>query len=322
MPTVTKILTFNAGLNRSSLATIGYVLTPAGGSDGARTTTGVAENPSGSGIYRVTLTLDAGTSYEILWDTGSGDPSGTPYYASETIDPELASTPSAPVSSSTATATAGLTPYYCTDEDIAVRIPGDYVALCPPWQVLASGIDGTLSAASPWDLGSASTAFDTAGVGVGNVVHLTKPFKGTGQLFGVTSAAGSVLSLKRLGPAGSGQPPVTADTTGITFSVLTYAPQIEDAGYDLRLRFGLDEKTVLRNSDQIYDQRVLRQLCILTVVARQLATNVRDDRGDWALKLKQAQKDLDDLIDRTSVRWGPFGNSQPPVGRFSTRLAR
>jgi len=73
----------NFGLSKASLATVGYALYDADGDlHTARTTTGVTERPTGTGIYGVDLTLTSGWSGEIRWDTGEAIPS----YASEVID--------------------------------------------------------------------------------------------------------------------------------------------------------------------------------------------------------------------------------------------
>ena len=67
------------------------------------------------------------------------------------------------------------TPVYATDEDIAVRAGGDFVMLCPPWQQMASGVDGVFGADAPWVLDSASVNFQSNGVTPNQVVQLTTP---------------------------------------------------------------------------------------------------------------------------------------------------
>ncbi|MGZ6045669.1 MAG: hypothetical protein ACXWNW_14165, partial [Isosphaeraceae bacterium] len=61
---------------------------------------------------------------------------------------------------------------YATDEAIKVRCSGDYDMLVPGDQVIASGSDGAILAASPWVLTSASVNFATAGLVAGNVIGI------------------------------------------------------------------------------------------------------------------------------------------------------
>ena len=100
---------------------------------------------------------------------------------------------------------------YATDENIAVRASGDFTMLCPDWQKLACGTDGTFAAGAPWVLTSASVDFVGAGVTARHVVLLQKPntvFKGSGELLAVDSASPAGLTLRRLGAGlGVGSPP-------------------------------------------------------------------------------------------------------------------
>ena len=91
---------------------------------------------------------------------------------------------------------------YATDEDVAVRAPGDYSVLCPAWQTLSAGGDGVFAGGSPWVLSSASAGFSGQGAAAGHVVLLSGPkpqFKGTGLLFAVDSAAAGTLFALNLG---------------------------------------------------------------------------------------------------------------------------
>src|SRR5690242_11932467 len=100
---------------------------------------------------------------------------------------------------------------YATDETIAIRASGDFTMLCPEWQKLAYGTDGTFAAGSPWVLTSASVDFAAVGVTAQHVVLLRKPataFKGSGELLAVDGASSAGLTLRRLGAGpGAGFPP-------------------------------------------------------------------------------------------------------------------
>ncbi len=220
-----------------------------------------------------------------------------------------------------------LSQVYATDEDVAIRACGDYPVLCPEWQKLAAGTDGVISSGTPWVLTSSSVNFQTNGVASNCVVILYAPkssFAGGGELFAIDSATGGSMMLRRLGQAlNMGQPPApAAGLTAVAFKVKTLAQQIEDASYDLNQRFGIDPNQPYRDTTFVYDLRILRQLCVLTVLQRQYTNEARGKDGDFMEKLKRVNSDLNDLLDRSSLRWGQFGNSSPPVGRFSTRLTR
>jgi hypothetical protein len=224
-------------------------------------------------------------------------------------------------------ASAQLTTVYATDENIAVRASGDFAMLCPDWQKLAFGTDGTFAAGSPWVLTSASVNFTAAGVSAQHVVLLSKPstaFKGSGELLAVQSATDNAITLRRLGGSlNAGQPPAqAAGLTGVEFLIATLDPQIEEASFDLNRRFLIDPNLAGRTPSDIYDLRDLRQACVLTVLAQRYAAEVRGSQGDFALKLAQVRQELSEVLPRLQLRWGPSGLDTPSTNWFSTRLVR
>jgi hypothetical protein len=222
------------------------------------------------------------------------------------------------------------TPVYATDEDIAVRAGGDFVTLCPLWQQMAYGVDGVF-AASPgapgWVLSSASVNFQSNGVTPNQVVQLTAPksqYPGGGQLLAIDSVSGSSLTLRRLHKdLNVGQPPAPAQgLTGVVFTVNTLDPQTEEASFDLKRRFGIDENSSTRDSSWIYDLRDLRMATVLTVLYGRYTAEARGDGGDFARKINLIKSQLSEVLDRVQVRWGPFGNSAEPSTLFSCKLSR
>jgi hypothetical protein len=209
---------------------------------------------------------------------------------------------------------------YATDEDIAVRAPGDFAALSPAHQVIASGTDGVTSGAT---LYSASASFLVAGIASGSIVSLSADATGLSPtLMAVDSATSTTLTLRRIGSASDaiGQP--FPANSGIAYECRTFGPQIEDASYDLDRRYGIDANFLDRSPSILYDLRELRQATVLSVLVRQYTSEARGDSGDWAAKLKLARADLGDLLDRLTVRWGFLGASQAPSSRFNTRITR
>jgi hypothetical protein len=219
------------------------------------------------------------------------------------------------------------TPVYATDEDIAVRAGGDFVTLCPPWQQMAAGQDGVLSAGPPWTLTSASVDFGSNGVAPNQVVLFTAPktaFPGGGMLLAVDTVAGNSVTLRRLHKdVGIGQPPCpAAGLSAVSFLINTLDPQTEEASFDIKRRYGIDENIVDRTSSWMYDLRDLRMATVLQVLHDRYTAEARTDRGDFARKIALIKAQLSEVLDRVQVRWGPFGNSAEATTLFSCKLSR
>ena len=149
-------------------------------------------------------------------------------------------------------------------------------------------------------------------------------FPGSGQLFAIDSVSGSAVTLRRLHKdLNVGQPPApAAGLSGVTFTINTLDPQIEEASFDIKRRFGIDENIVYRDSSWIYDQRDLRMATVLTVLLARYTQEARTDKGDWARKISLIRTELEIVLDRVQVRWGPLGNSAEPTTLFSCKISR
>lgn len=222
------------------------------------------------------------------------------------------------------------TPVYCTDEDILVRAGGDFVALCPPWQSMAAGTDGVMTGGSPWVLTSASVNFASNGVSANQVVWLTAPktsFPGGGQLLAIDSVSGNTITLRRPHKdLNVGQPPApAAGLTAVAFTINTLDPQSEEVSFDLKRRFAIDDAVggdFSRSSSWVYDLRDLRMATVLSVLKERYIQEARGDKGDWARKVNLIRSELDEVLARVQVRWGPYGNSAQPSTLFNCRLSR
>jgi hypothetical protein len=218
-------------------------------------------------------------------------------------------------------------PVYCSDEDIAVRAGGDWFLLAPSWQQMAAGADGYFSNDSPWILNSTAVNFQANSVAPNQVVQLSAPkanFPGGGVLLAIDSVSGTSITLRRLHKDLSvGQPPApAAGLTGVTFTINTLDPQIEEASFDIKRRFGIDENIGFRTSSWVYDLRDLRIATVLTVLHDRYAQEARSDKGDWARKIGLINSELQTVLDRVQVRWGPLGNSAEPSTLFSCKISR
>lgn len=218
-------------------------------------------------------------------------------------------------------------PVYATDEDIAVRAGGDFTTLCPAWQQMAYGVDGFFANGSPWVLNSTATNFASNNVQPNQVVWLTAPktqYPGGGVLLAIDSVSGTSVTLRRLHKdLNVGNPPApAAGLAGITFTINTLDPQTEEASFDIKRRFGIDETIVARTSAWVFDLRDLRMATVLTVLSARYTQEARGERGDFPRKIAQIKSELQQVLDRVQVRWGPFGNSEEPTTIFSCKLSR
>ena len=197
---------------------------------------------------------------------------------------------------------------------------------------MASGIDGYFNAGYPWILNSPSNVFDQQGCVAQMVVQLTGPqtaFRGSGQFFAIDSALGSALTLRRIDqPLNAGMPPApAAGLTGVSFIVNTLNPQIENATRDIKSRYGIDEMVFYRASLWMYQgvedlYRDCRDVTVLETLYQRYQHEARVDKGDFAKKAKTFKQEFEESMNQVQIRWGPFGNSQPPATKFGTRFAR
>lgn len=218
---------------------------------------------------------------------------------------------------------------YATDEAIAIRDISAYTALCPISQSVASAADGIFSSGFPWDLSSASKAFQSLGVKANHVIRLTGPkaqYLGSGQLLAIESASGSSVTLRRLGQdIGVGEPPAPAvGLTGVTFQILTYDAQIQVASKDLNRTYSIDPNSALNGPSGLTDTEDLEQACVLKVLIARLLAETQQRDQTWGLKLQNYRQELADVMTRLQLRWGPNNDSTEPqvYDNFSTRLTR
>lgn len=224
-------------------------------------------------------------------------------------------------------------PIVASDEMFWVRARGDYASLANSSEQLAAGADGVISSGTPWQLTSATIDFEAQGVQAQNVVLLTNgtprgSFPGSGRYFAVDSASSTTLTLRVIGkPLNVGQPPAIAGATGVTFVVNTFQTLLEDASWDLKQRFSLDEAIPFRASQWMYagvedPLRDLRAACVLQALLKAYQAEARTEKGDWAMKISRVSREYQEVLDRVQIRWGPWGNSQEPTSLFSLRISR
>lgn len=163
---------------------------------------------------------------------------------------------------------------FCTDIDILTAVGNDYINLCPRHQMLTAGGDGAFAADSRWLLSSASQAFESLGIGVGNVVWLSGPlatYRPPGEMLSVAAVAPEGITLARVGMQIGvlGVPPGPAGgLSGVTFSAPTFYPQREAAAFEIGRVFNLDEYRGVAYSS-LYNPRDLRAAAVAYVLFNQ-----------------------------------------------------
>lgn len=215
---------------------------------------------------------------------------------------------------------------YAVDEDLFVVGGADWATIVPRSNRMAAGVDGVFAANQPWTLSSASNNFASQGVTAGMVVELRGPetlFR-TPQYLAVETVTTSSITLRRPGsPTGEGLGPgPAAGVTGVTFTIHTLKPQIENAAFTLNERYAVDPRLAGRKPSDIYDQRIFRRLTALWVLYNQYANLNRAKTGDFADKVQWYREEYESELASAALRWGPTGNDQPTTTRFGTRLSR
>lgn len=227
---------------------------------------------------------------------------------------------------------------YASDEDLAIRCDADISILTPNSNLLAGGSDGVFNSVDPWTLTSASNDFQAQGVVVGNTIKLlsavdssgsapkkVSPFGGSsGVLMAVGAIAGHSITLRRLGLGdGVGVPPGVTDLAGVTFSIETLAPQINQASDELNRRFGIDPRSAFNSPTGIYDVGVLKEACMLIVLIRKYIGDLRTKDGSYQDKIRELIAARDDVFARLMIRWGTTPDAPLPTPvQFGTRVSR
>ena len=204
--------------------------------------------------------------------------------------------------------------------------------IAPPWQMLASGNDGVFDPSSPWVMTSDSNSFSTQGVTAQNVIWLKGPntaFKGNGLFLAVDSASGNSVTLRQIGQQlNVGMPPgPAAGVTGVTFTIQTLYPQIEEATYVMKNRFMIDEAVAFRASFWLYQgvedpYREFRRAVVLQVLADRYLAESRTEHGDFEMKRIAVERDLKYAMIQVNAKFGNFGNSAEPAHLMGCKISR
>ena len=219
----------------------------------------------------------------------------------------------------------------CTDEAIAIRVGGDFVAICPKGQKLADEQDGVING---WNLTSSTAGdFSVRGVTAGMMVNLatyssTKPIN---ELLVVDVVNTTTITLRRQGFAsGVGDPPGSPSAlTAVSFTIVTMAPQIESVSFSLDREYGIDDLVTGRRNLDLYNPREAEMACVLETACRLYFAAWRAAQNDtFFAKAKALQEEMKELKDRVLIHWiaisgtSGAGTVADSSSKFSTRLVR
>jgi hypothetical protein len=219
---------------------------------------------------------------------------------------------------------------FTTDEQVYLLAPEDYAMIVPQDQRLASGRDGAFAGNNRWKLTSATVNFLGQGVQPGQSVVLTvarphSPFGTRGDVMIVDSVASDGVTLRRPGLAsGVGDPPSPdAGTTGVIFSVLTLAPQIESESYRIAQQFGISDSIRGSGTADLADPRQLAELAALRVLHWRYMATVRSTEDPvWREKGATVRTRISDLEPSVRLAWGTDPVESQSTGMHATRISR
>jgi hypothetical protein len=172
---------------------------------------------------------------------------------------------------------------FSKDADILRYEPAIFGELKFPNQVLAVGAGGVLSGTT---FTASGADFINGQITAGGVITLQSSdglLDGAFEIVSVDSATGLTVSVLRIeNDDASIPPPASSD---ISYFICTYAPQAEEAAFQLTEYFGIGPGNEASEVDacDIVDPRALRAACVFTVLSAVYATlaSKAEDDNFW-----------------------------------------
>ena len=172
---------------------------------------------------------------------------------------------------------------FSNDVDILKYEPILFGELHLPWQVLASGTDGSLSGTT---LTSTGADFVTAQAAAGGVIYLQSEdgsLDGAYEIVSVDSATQLTVSVLRADSLAA--PVAPPPGTEISWRISTFAPQANEVAFRLTEYFDLAPGNPASDLDveDILDASVLRQTSVFAIIACVYATlaSKTEDENLW-----------------------------------------
>jgi hypothetical protein len=203
---------------------------------------------------------------------------------------------------------------YCTDEDVAKRMLGDFMLCVPPANIMARGDDGEFLADNRWGLVSASVNFAARGVLAGQVAF-TKYAGGKikyEDLLAVDSVETTTLGLRRFGQTqGYGEPPGPINgTSSVQFLIPYLKPQIQLATSEINRIWNIGELWIERPASSLVDPSEIRELCVLWVMRDLYFGKAKEQtaQSPWWVKHNKCQEMIASMKDRMDLTFSPLGS--------------
>jgi hypothetical protein len=177
----------------------------------------------------------------------------------------------------------------CSDRDILKIEPALFGVHFPANQVIAAGSNGVLAGTT---FTAGGTNFISAQVEAGDCVYLRsadETLEGVYEITAVNSATQLCMSVLRAdSQSNPAAPPFGTQTTGITYRISTFRPQIANVSLLLMEYLWVKPGQIVGDVsvDEILDSDEVRQLCATGVAAaayRMLASGTSNDnlKGKW-----------------------------------------
>jgi hypothetical protein len=177
----------------------------------------------------------------------------------------------------------------CSDRDILKYEPALFGANYLASQVIATGTTGVLAGTTFQATGA---SFISAQVEAGDCIYLKSAdgkLDGIYEIVTVDSATQLCVSVMR--EDSQGDPiavPVGTQTTGITYRVSTFRPQIAEVSLRIMEQLGIRQED--NAADEILNTDELRRICAMGVIATAYRTLAEGDNAE-ILKSKSAEYD-------------------------------
>ena len=156
---------------------------------------------------------------------------------------------------------------FSNDVDILKYEPILFGELHLPWQVLATGTDGTLSGTT---FTASGIDFIAAQVSAGGVAYLQSTdgtLDGTYEIVSVDSTTQISISVIRPNPTDATIAPASA--TDVSYRISTFGPQANEVGFQLTEYFGIRPGNPASDMDveDVLDTSVLKQASVFAVIS-------------------------------------------------------
>jgi len=189
----------------------------------------------------------------------------------------------------------------CSDRDILKYEPALFGVNYPANQVIAAGTGGILTGTT---FHASGANFVSAQVEAGDCIYLKSAdssLDGVYEIVSIDSAAQLCISVLR--PDSQSDPiapPVGTQTTGITYRISTFKPQIAEVSLQVMEYLGITEAD--GTADEIVNTDEVRQICAMGVMATAYRTLADGDNSkNFLAKSQEYERLFGESLERCRV---------------------